>query len=30
MSRNGYPLSVLDGVVHDVINKFDRAKKVHR
>ena len=27
LSRNGYPLSVLDGVVHDVINKFDRAKR---
>ena len=27
LSRNGYPLSVLDGVVHDVVNKFDRAKR---
>ena len=27
LSRNGYPLSVLDGVVHDVINKFDRTKR---
>ena len=27
LSRNKYPLSVLDGVVHDVVNKFDRAKR---
>ena len=27
MSRNGYPLSVLDGVIHDVINKFEWAKR---
>ena len=25
LSKNGYPLSVLDGVVHDVVNKFDTA-----
>ena len=25
LSKNGYPLSVLDGVVHDVMYKFDRA-----
>ena len=27
LSRNGYPLFVLDGVVYDVINKFDGAKR---
>ena len=27
LSKNGYPLSVLDGVVYDVLNKFDRAKR---
>ena len=27
LSKNGYPLSVLDRVVHDVLNKFDWAKK---
>ena len=27
LSKNGYPLSVLDSVVHDVLNKFDRAKR---
>ena len=26
LSKNGYPLSVLDSVVHDVLNKFNRAK----
>ena len=25
LSKSGYPLSVLDGVVHDVMIKFDRA-----
>ena len=32
LSKNGYPLSVLDGVVHDVLNKFDWAKRctVHK
>ena len=27
LSKNGYSLSVLDGIVHDVVNKFDRAKR---
>ena len=27
LSKNGYPLSVLNGIVHDVVNKFDRAKR---
>ena len=27
VSRNEYPLSVLDGDVHDVVNKFHRAKR---
>ena len=27
LSKNGYPLSVLDGVVHDVIIKFDKASR---
>ena len=27
LSKNGYPLSVLDGVVHDVMIKFDRVDK---
>ena len=27
LSKNRYPLSVLDSVVHDVLNKFDRAKR---
>ena len=27
LSKNGYPLSVLDDVVHDFVNKFDRAKR---
>ena len=27
LSKNGFPLSVLDGIVHDVVNKFDRAKR---
>ena len=27
LSKNGYPLSVLDGVVHNRGNKFDRAKR---
>ena len=26
LSKNGYPLSVLDSVVYDVLNKFDRTK----
>ena len=27
LSKNGYPLSILDGVVNDVIIKFDRASR---
>ena len=27
LSRNGYPLSVLDGVVHNIMIKFDRASR---
>ena len=27
LSKNGYPLSVFDSVVHDVLNMFDRAKR---
>ena len=27
VSKKGYPVSVLDGVVHDVVNMFDRAKR---
>ena len=27
LSNNGYPLSVLDGVVHDFVNRFNRAKR---
>ena len=27
LSKNGYPLSVLDGVVNDVMIKFDRASR---
>ena len=27
LSKNGYPLSVLDSVGHDVLNKFVRAKR---
>ena len=27
LSKNGYPLSVLDGVVHDVMIKSDRASR---
>ena len=27
LSKNGYSLSVLDNVVHDVLNKFDRTKR---
>ena len=27
LSENGYPLSVLDGVFHDVMIKFDRASR---
>ena len=27
LSKNGYPLSVLDGVVYDVMIKFDRASR---
>ena len=27
LSKNGYPLSILDGVVHDVMIKFDRASR---
>ena len=27
LSRNGYPLYVFDSIVHDVIDKFDWAKR---
>ena len=27
LSKNGYPLSVLDSVVHNVLNKFHKAKR---
>ena len=27
LSKNGYPLSVLDGVIHDVMIKFDRDSR---
>ena len=27
LSKNGYPLSVLDNIVYDVLNKFVRAKR---
>ena len=27
LSKNGYPLSILDGVGHDVMMKFDRASR---
>ena len=27
LSKNGYPLPVLNSIVHDVLNKFDRARR---